>query len=46
MLVGNKSDLRNLRAVKTEDAANFSEINNLAFIETSALESTNVDAAF
>ncbi|KAG7267921.1 hypothetical protein CRUP_006671 [Coryphaenoides rupestris] len=34
MLVGNKSDLRHLRA------------NNLSFIETSALDSTNVEEAF
>jgi small GTP-binding protein len=46
MLVGNKSDLRHLRAVKTEDAAAFALKNNLAFIETSALENTNVDSAF
>ena len=46
MLVGNKADLRHLRAVKTEDAASFASKNNLAFIETSALENTNVDSAF
>jgi small GTP-binding protein len=46
MLVGNKADLRHLRAVKTEDAANFALKHNLAFIETSALENTNVDSAF
>ena len=37
MLVGNKSDLRNRRAVPTEDAMAFAETNHLAFIETSAL---------
>jgi len=46
MLVGNKSDLRHLRAVPTEEAKAFAEKNNLSFIETSALDSTNVEAAF
>jgi len=46
MLVGNKSDLRHLREVPTETAKEFAEKNNLSFIETSALESTNVELAF
>lgn len=46
MLVGNKSDLRHKRAVPTEDAMAFAERNNLAFIETSALDATGVDEAF
>lgn len=46
MLVGNKSDLRHLRAVSTEEAMAFAEKNSLAFIETSALEATGVDTAF
>eukprot|EP00475_Leptophrys_vorax_P012316 TRINITY_DN18747_c0_g1_i1.p1 TRINITY_DN18747_c0_g1~~TRINITY_DN18747_c0_g1_i1.p1 ORF type:complete len:216 (-),score=25.09 TRINITY_DN18747_c0_g1_i1:377-1024(-) len=46
MLVGNKSDLRHLRAVVTEDAHAFAEKEGLSFIETSALESTNVENAF
>lgn len=46
MLVGNKSDLRHLRAVPTEEARMFAERNNLSFIETSALDSSNVDQAF
>jgi GTPase SAR1 family protein len=62
MLVGNKSDLRHLRAVPTDEAkayagtlsinrslslnARGSEKNGLSFIETSALDSTNVEAAF
>lgn len=46
MLVGNKSDLKHLRAVKTEDAAAFAQKNKLAFIETSALENNNVTQAF
>merc|ERR1712038_1779616 len=46
MLVGNKSDLRHLRAVPTDEAKSFAETNNLSFIETSALDSTNVETAF
>jgi len=46
MLVGNKSDLRHLRAVSTEDAQTFAEREGLYFTETSALESTNVENAF
>jgi Ras-related protein Rab-11A len=46
MLVGNKSDLRHLRAVKAEDSAAFAQKNGMAFIETSALDSTNVELAF
>ena len=46
MLVGNKSDLKHLRAVPTEEARQFSEKNGLSFIETSALDATNVETAF
>ena len=46
MLVGNKSDLRHLRSVSTEDAKAFSEKEGLSFIETSALEATNVEESF
>jgi len=46
MLVGNKSDLRHLRSVQTEDSQAFCEKEGLSFIETSALESTNVELAF
>ena len=46
MLVGNKCDLKHLQAVLTDDAKSFAEQNNLAFIETSALDATNVDLAF
>ncbi|KAJ1959699.1 Rab GTPase ypt31 [Dispira parvispora] len=46
MLVGNKSDLRHLRAVPMEEAKNFATENGLSFIETSALDSTNVEQAF
>uniref|UniRef100_A0A672JRS3 small monomeric GTPase n=1 Tax=Salarias fasciatus TaxID=181472 RepID=A0A672JRS3_SALFA len=46
MLVGNKSDLRHLRAVPTDEARAFAEKNGLSFLETSALDSTNVEMAF
>ncbi|RZR91473.1 hypothetical protein BHM03_00019588 [Ensete ventricosum] len=46
MLVGNKADLRHLRAVNTEDAKDFSEKEKAFFMETSALESMNVENAF
>ena len=46
MLVGNKCDLKHKQAVDVEDAKDFAEDNNLAFIETSAYDATNVDLAF
>mmetsp|Transcript_35570 Transcript_35570/g.72481 ORF Transcript_35570/g.72481 Transcript_35570/m.72481 type:complete len:93 (-) Transcript_35570:158-436(-) len=46
MLVGNKSDLKHLRTVQTEEAMQFAKDNNLAFIETSANEGSNVETAF
>ncbi|KAG2542847.1 ras-related protein Rab11D-like [Panicum virgatum] len=46
MLVGNKSDLEEQRAVSTEDAKEFAEKENLFFLETSALQATNVESAF
>ncbi|XP_006000339.1 ras-related protein Rab-11A-like [Latimeria chalumnae] len=46
MLVGNKSDLRHLRAVPTDEARSFAEKNGVSFMETSALDSTNVETAF
>lgn len=46
MLVGNKKDLSHLRAVTTEDAAMYAKTNKLNFIETSALDSSNVEDAF
>ena len=46
MLVGNKSDLKHLRAVNTEDAEECAKQNDMLFIETSALEATNVETAF
>ncbi|KAF4614865.1 hypothetical protein D9613_003363 [Agrocybe pediades] len=46
MLVGNKSDLKHLRAVPTDEAKAFSAENGLSFIETSALDASNVESAF
>jgi GTPase SAR1 family protein len=47
MLVGNKSDLaESSRAVPTEEGGAFAEDNKMLFFETSALDATNVDAAF
>lgn len=46
MLVGNKCDLKHLRAVPTETAQQFADSNQMSFIETSALNSTNVEEAF
>lgn len=46
MLIGNKSDLRHLIAVSSEDGKSFAERESLYFMETSALEATNVENAF
>lgn len=46
LLVGNKSDLNNLRTVSTNRGTELAEKYGLTFIETSALESTNVVQAF
>ncbi|XP_010458259.1 PREDICTED: ras-related protein RABA2a-like [Camelina sativa] len=46
MLIGNKTDLKHLRAVATEDAQSYAEKEGLSFIETSALEASNVEKAF
>ena len=46
MLVGNKCDLKHLRAVPTEVAQQFADSNQMSFIEASALSSTNVEEAF
>ncbi len=46
MLVGNKCDLKQYRAVPTDEAKDFSAKNQLTFIETSALDATNVESAF
>lgn len=46
MLIGNKSDLRHLRAIGTDEAKDFAQKHGLMFLETSALDSTNVELAF
>ncbi|KAK8805521.1 hypothetical protein WA158_002177 [Blastocystis sp. Blastoise] len=46
MLVGNKCDLKNQRAVTQEEAIAYAEKNGMAFIETSAYDSTGVVDAF
>lgn len=46
MLVANKLDQRHLRAIPTEEGQNFAQENGLGFIETSALDASNVEAAF
>ncbi|KAF2292537.1 hypothetical protein P3X46_017974 [Hevea brasiliensis] len=46
MLVGNKRDLENIREVSVEEGKSLAEEESLFFMETSALDSTNVQAAF
>ncbi|KAJ3700109.1 hypothetical protein LUZ61_003814 [Rhynchospora tenuis] len=46
MLVGNKIDLQDQRAVTTEEAKEFAQKEGLFFLETSALQATNVETAF
>ncbi|CAN1169723.1 Ras-related protein RABA4a [Linum perenne] len=46
ILIGNKSDLEDQRAVSTEDAKEFAQKEGLFFLETSALNATNVESAF
>ena len=46
MLVGNKCDLENIRDVSVEEGKSLAEEEDLFFMETSALESTNVQTAF
>lgn len=43
MLVGNKFDLDHRRQVSMEEAKSFAEREMLLFIETSALDATNVE---
>jgi Ras-related protein Rab-2A len=46
MLIGNKSDLENKRAISYEEGKKFAEENGLIFMETSAKTAANVDDAF
>jgi len=45
-LVGNKSDLNDMREVKKDDGKNKSEKYNLSFLETSALNGNNISNVF
>jgi GTPase SAR1 family protein len=46
MLVGNKSDLSEKRAVSVDEGVGFGKSENLLFIETSARDASNVQEAF
>ena len=46
MLIGNKSDLANDRQVQSEEAEAYAEKEQMALLETSALDSSNVATAF
>ena len=46
LLVGNKSDLEERREVPFEEAQEYATQRNMSFIETSALDSSNVENAF
>ena len=46
ILVGNKCDLENERQVTVEEAQKKAKLFNMAFMETSALNGTNVEKAF
>nr|XP_043610787.1 ras-related protein RABA5a [Erigeron canadensis]XP_043610788.1 ras-related protein RABA5a [Erigeron canadensis] len=46
ILVGNKRDLKDAREVSTTDGKSLAESQSLFFMETSALDSSNVNAAF
>lgn len=46
MLVGNKLDLADNRQVKIEEASQWAENNKIGFVETSALDATNIDHTF
>jgi len=46
VLIGNKCDLKDKREVSIEEAQNKAKLLNMAFMETSALNGTNVEKAF
>jgi len=46
VIVGNKTDLMDAREISKEEGAALAEAQNLYFVETSALDSTNVQLAF
>ena len=43
IMVGNKTDMRHLRAVTVEEGTRFAEEKSIFFIESSAVEFVNVD---
>lgn len=45
-LVGNKCDLRHLRAISKDEAMDFADAHNMNFMETSALDSVNIESTF
>eukprot|EP01026_Neomeris_dumetosa_P050206 TRINITY_DN4396_c0_g1_i3.p2 TRINITY_DN4396_c0_g1~~TRINITY_DN4396_c0_g1_i3.p2 ORF type:complete len:212 (-),score=30.57 TRINITY_DN4396_c0_g1_i3:217-852(-) len=46
MMVGNKCDLDYLRVINIEEAKEFCKTEGISFIETSALDATNVEESF
>ena len=46
ILIGNKCDLENEREVKREEGEEKAKFHNMAFMETSALNGTNIEKAF
>ena len=46
ILIGNKLDKKEERAVSKEEAMEWAENHNMGYIETSALSNQNVDMAF
>ena len=45
-LIGNKSDLEDIRQVTYEEGKNYADENNLVFYETSALNGNNIEEIF
>ena len=43
VLIGNKSDLRQFRSVKTEQGQEYASRNSMIFLATSAMDSTNIE---
>ena len=46
MLIGNKIDLVNMRAITTEEGTQLAKEKEMIFIETSALDNTNIKDTF